>query len=118
MRGTIRIIACPPGEAPQAVREAWIGLELPLLPGRLGHRRGWLTTGVVSGPRTWWRRVIGILTGRVQAHSGYAVNGLEAIKVLALKDPHAATWWRDNCGHLLDGKRHLVFPLEVCQECQ
>ena len=26
----IRIIACPPGEAPQAVREAWIGLELPL----------------------------------------------------------------------------------------
>lgn len=79
MRGTIRIIARPPGEAPQAVREAWIGLELPLPPGRSGHRRGWLTTGVVSGPRTWWRRVISILTGRV-------------------------------C--------HLVFPAEVCQECQ
>jgi hypothetical protein len=113
----VRIIACPPGEAPPAVREAWIGLELPLLRGRLGHRRGWLTTGVVSGPRTWWRRVIGILSGRVQARSGYAVNGLEAINVLALKDPVAAAWWRDNCAYLLDGKRHLLFPTEVCREC-
>jgi len=81
----IRIVAFPPGEAPQAVREAWIGLELPLPPGRLGHRRGWLTTGVVSGPRTWWQRV---------------------------------TWWRDNCAYLLDGKRHLLFPADVRQECQ
>ncbi len=79
----IRIVACPPGEAPQAVREAWIGLELPLPPGRLGHRRGWLTTGVVSGPRTWWQRV---------------------------------TWWRG--AYLLDGKRHLLFPADVRQECQ
>jgi len=114
----IRIIACPPGEAPPAVREAWIGLELPLPPGRLGHRRGWLTTGVVSGPRTWWQRVIGVLGGRVHAYSGYAVDGLEAVNVLALKDPLAATWWRENCAHLLDGKRHLVFPADVCQECQ
>ena len=92
----IRIIACPPGEAPRAVREAWIGLELPLPAGRWGHRRVWLTTGVVSGPRTWWQRVIGILDGRIQAH--------------------AATWWRDNCPYLLDGKRRLVFPADVCQE--
>jgi hypothetical protein len=113
----IRIIACPPGEASQAVRQAWIGLELPLPPGRLGHRRGWLTTGVVSGPRTWWQRVVGILGGRVQARSGYAVNGRDAIDALALKDPRAATWWRDNCAHLLDGKRYLVFPVDVCQEC-
>jgi hypothetical protein len=113
----IRIIGCPPGEAPQAVREAWIGLELPLPLGHLGRRRGWLTTGVVSGPRTWWQRLIGILHGRVEAHSGYAVNGLEAINLLALKDPLAAAWWRDNCAHLLDGKRHLVFPAGVCQEC-
>jgi hypothetical protein len=113
----IRIIACPPGEASQAVRQAWIGLEPPLPPGRLGHRRGWLTTGVVSGPRTWWQRVVGILSGRVQARSGYAVNGRDAIDALALKDPRAATWWRDNCAHLLDGKRYLVFPVDVCQEC-
>lgn len=114
----IRIIACPPGEAPQAIREAWIGLELPLPLGRLGHRRVWLTTGVVSGPRTWWRRLVGILSGRVQVHPGYAVNGLEAIDVVALKDPLAATWWRENCPYLLDAKRHLVFPAEVCRESQ
>jgi hypothetical protein len=113
----IRIIGCPPGEAPRAVREAWIGLELPLPLGRLGRRRGWLTTGVVSGPRTWWQRLIGILRGRVEAHAGYAVNGLEAINLLALKDPLAAAWWRENYAHLLDGKRHVVFPAGVCQEC-
>ena len=82
----IRIVACPPGEAPRAVREAGIGL-------------GWLTSGVVSGPRTWWQRVIGLLGGRVQVHSGYAVDG-----------------WRDNCPYLLDGKRRLVFPADACQE--
>ena len=114
----IRIIACPPGEAPRAVREAWVGLELPLPTGALAHRRVWLTTGVVSGPRTWWQRVIGILRGRVQVHPGYGVNGLDAINVLALKDPGAATWWRDNCPYLLDGKRRLMFPADVCQECQ
>ncbi len=114
----VRIIACPPGEAPQAVREAWIGLELPLPGGRSGQRRTWLTTGVVSGPRTWWQRLIGILRGSAQVHAGYAVNGLEAVNLLALKDPLAATWWRDNCAYLLDGKRRLLFPAEVCQECE
>ena len=112
----IRIIACPPGEAPPAVREAWIGLELPMPTGPVGGRRGWLTTGVISGPTTWWQRMIGILLGRVQMHSGYAVNGLEAVNALALRDPAAAAWWRENCGHLLDGKRRLVFPADVCQE--
>ncbi len=113
----IRIIACPPGEAPRAVREAWIGLELPLPTGRLSRRRVWLTSGVLSGPRTWGQRLINLLRGRMQVHSGYAVNGLDAINVLALKDPIAATWWRDNAPHSLDGKRHLVFPAEVCQAC-
>lgn len=61
--------------------------------------------------------MVGILSGRVQARSGYAVNGRDAIDALALKDPRAATWWRDNCAHLLDGKRYLVFPADVCQEC-
>jgi len=60
--------------------------------------------------------VIGILGGRVQVHSGYAVDGLAAISVLARKDPAAATWWRDNCPYLPDGKRRLVFPADVCQE--
>jgi len=114
----IRIIACPPGEAPRAIREAWVGLELPLPTGASAHRRVWLTTGVVSGPRTWWPRVIGILRGRVQMHPGYGVNGLDAINVLALKDPVAATWWRDNCPYLLDGKRRLMFPADVCHECR
>jgi hypothetical protein len=68
-------------------------------------------------PPPMMARFIAILLGRVQLHSGYAVNGLEAIQVLAVKDPRAATWWRENCADFLDGKRDLVFPAEVCQEC-
>src|SRR5258706_3238485 len=97
----IRIIACPPGEAPPEVREAWVGLELTLSPASLGHRRAWLTTGVVSGPRRWRQRLMGILRGRVEVHAGYPVNGREAVDALALKDPLAATSWRANRRHLL-----------------
>src|SRR5262245_16725666 len=32
----IRITATPPGEAPEHVRSAWVGLEVPLYPGETG----------------------------------------------------------------------------------
>jgi hypothetical protein len=116
--GKVRIIACPPGEAPQDVREAWIGLELPLPAGPFGQRRVWLTSGVVTGSKTGLQRLLNFVRGRVQVHKGYSVDGLEAVNVLALKDPVAADWWRENCAHVLDGKRRLVFPADVCQECE
>ena len=112
----IRIVACPPGEAPQAVREAWIGLDLPLPPGR-GSRQGrWRGFGVLSGPRAWWQELIPILLGRVRRHNGYAVNALEAVNRLALKDPEAAAWWRQHCAHALTGKRFFIFAAEACEE--
>jgi len=51
---SIRIIAVPPGEAPQQVREAWVGLRLPVSKGVLGYRRRWFSGGkgdvVCAGP--------------------------------------------------------------------
>ena len=32
------------------------------------------------------------------------------------KDPVAATWWREHCAHLLDGKRSFLFPSAGCEE--
>ena len=113
----IRIVACPPGEAPRAIREAWVGVELPLPHGRRSRRRTFSTSGVLSGPRTWWQRLLGALLGQFRKESGYAVNALEAVNILAAKDPVAAAWWRDNCAHRLDGKHHFVFAAEVCEEC-
>lgn len=112
---TIRIIACPPGEAPQAVREAWIGLELPLPPGRGNRRRAWRSSGVLTGPRLWWQQLIRLGTGRAERNDGYVVNALEAVNALALKSPDAAGWWREQCPHMLTGRRYFVFAAECCK---
>ena len=114
----IRIVACPPGEAPQSVRRAWIGLELPVAPGRLGRLRSFMVGGVLSGPRTWWQTVLRILLGQLRRQPGYAVNALEAVNILAARDSLTAKWWREHCPHMLDGKRHFVFAADVCQECE
>jgi len=111
----IRIIKCPPDEAPLSVRLAWVGLELPVAPGR-GRPRTWLASGVLSAPRGWWQRVGGLFTGRYRRQTGYAVNALEAVNLLAAKDPGAAAWWREHCAFFLDGKRHFVFAAEACEE--
>jgi hypothetical protein len=108
----VRIVASPPGEAPQQVRDAWIGLELPT-----SGRRFFLTSGVLSGPRTWWQGLLALVRGGLRMESGYAVNALVAVDILATKDARAATWWRDHCADLLDGKRHFLFATQVCEEC-
>ena len=108
----VRIVASPPGEAPQQVRDAWIGLELPT-----SGRRFFLTSGVLSGPRNWWQRLLALVLGRLHLESGYAVNALVAVDILATKDTRAATWWRDHCADLLDGKRQFLFTTQVCEKC-
>jgi hypothetical protein len=112
----IRIVARPAGEAPESVREAWVGLELPLLPAQLNRRRTFLTVGVLTGPRLWWQRLLSILLGRFERQSGYAVDALNAVNILATRDPDAAAWWRTNCAYLLDGRHPLVFAADVCEE--
>lgn len=115
---TIRIIATPPGEAPENVRQAWVGLSLPLLPGYSGPlRTGGF--GVLSGPRgsqisrfsIWWARLL----RRYEVLEGYAVDACVAIDILAQSHPEAATWWRQETPHLLDSKHSLLFPTGVCQ---
>lgn len=113
----IRIVVCPPGEAPLAIRNAWVGLELPLPSGLRSRPRRWLGFGVLSGPRGWWQELIRFLLGRAEQHTGYAVNALEAVNILATKDPAAAAWWRENCAHLLNGRRFFVFAADACMEC-
>jgi hypothetical protein len=82
----IRIIACPPGEAPLNVRLAWVGLELPLAPGRTGRQLA-MTSGVVSAPRGLWQRIAALFLARYGVQTGYSVNALEAVNLLQAKDP-------------------------------
>ncbi len=109
----IRIVACPPGEAPLSVRLAWVGLELPLT--RQSKQLA-MTSGVISSPRDWWRRLVGLVTGRYGVQTGYMVTARDAVDLLQTKDPTAAAWWRQHCAHMLDGKRQFLFPTASCQE--
>lgn len=112
----IRIIAPPPGEAPLEIRQAWVGMLLPVPPGRAGRPRSWRVFGVLTGPRNWWKELIRILKGESRNEPGYAVNAREAVTLLEAKDPAAAAWWRSNTPHVMTGSRYFVFAAEVCEE--
>ena len=96
----VRIVGAPPGEAPDHVRRAWIGLELPLAPGQRGPCRV-PTEGVVTGQRD-------------DAMDGYLILGSEAVRLLATHDAEAALWWRTHAPHVLSNGYLFVFPPEVC----
>jgi hypothetical protein len=96
----VRIVGAPPGEAPDHVRRAWIGLELPLAPGQSGPRRV-PTEGVVTGQRDY-------------AMDGYLILGSEAVRLLATHDAEAALWWRTHAPHVLSNGYLFVFPPDVC----
>ncbi|MBB6048419.1 hypothetical protein [Armatimonas rosea] len=68
--GTFRVVAPPPGEEPEALRQAWVGLELPLRK----HQSG-------------------------SAQEGYRIDGPEAVRLLAAHNPAAAQWWHTRLHH-------------------
>ena len=101
-RGRIRIVAMPPGDAPEHIRRAWVGLELPLANGQSGPTR---------------QPVQGILSAQDEGPvSGYAVDGREGVALLTAKAPEAAAWWRQQAPHVTMHGYQLVFPADVCEQ--
>ncbi len=90
----VEIIATPPGQAPDWVRDAWVGLSLPVDPNPVGPRQ------------------IGVLGGKAENLGGYHVHTQEALKILAEKNEAAAQWWLD---HLPIMPPWLVFSKSVCK---
>ena len=111
----IRITDVPPGEAPDEVRRAWVGLTLPLAPGETGPRTP-RTVGVLTGPKAALVQLVYFLLGRGNRETGYVVEARTAIDLLARKDPKAAAWWRANAPHVPRRGHRFVFPAEACQE--
>ena len=111
----IRIKDTPPGEAPEQIRHAWIGLMLPLLPGASGRCRG-VGFGVLSGPKNRWVARFAVWLGFGKRQVGYAVASKVAIDLLAVQAPEAANWWRTNVPHLYQPERHFIFAAECCEE--
>jgi hypothetical protein len=110
----IRVVAVPPGEAPQHVREAWVGLTLPLARGcRQPHTAR--TVGVVTGPTTWWGKCMALLVGRTNKAYAYVVPSAEAIRILSEQAPDAADWWKKNAPHYVSDTALFAFRAEACE---
>lgn len=111
----IRIKSTPPGEAPNEIRRAWVGLEIPV-PARFAGFRQSRGFGVLSGPKSRLGAFVAILFGRARQEFGYIVDAQVAIDLLSLRSPAAADWWRQNAPHLVEPGRYLIFALESCEE--
>ena len=120
----IRVISAPPGEAPPEIREAWIGLVLPLVVS--SPRRGLVTSGVLTGPKTYLTQRLHLMVGKGrrflfgsgQAGAGYVVNAQTAITLLTLKNPQAAEWWQSNAPHSFAPGHTFIFAAEACEEAE
>lgn len=97
----VRIVQVPPGEAPEEIRRAWVGLELPLLRGAAEPLPA-VSVGVLSHQNS-------------AVVPGYAVDGRLAMEALAGRSPEAAAWWQQNAPHVVEPGYRLLFPAEVCE---
>ena len=109
----IRIIKRPRGEAPEYIRDAWVGLLLPVASGcdRPVNGRGF---GVLSMPKSWLGRRFKRLFGDVPRRRGYPVETAKAVALLERTNPTAAAWWRTNAPHLFRPGLILFFDAECC----
>jgi hypothetical protein len=110
---SIRITRSPPGIAPLAVREAWVGLVLPAVDTESDAGAAYWINNFRPPPRgsPWklWDYVRWFASIRVMI--GYAVPSLDALTVLEENRPEFATWWWEHAPTwwLLPTAR-LVFP--------
>lgn len=110
----IRIVATPPGEAPLEVREKWVGLTLPVVAGH-AQARSFVTSGVLTGPTSFFSVLRDLVLGRLQKSEGYVVEAATAIELLAKQHPSAAEWWKQKTPHLLQRGRRFVFQSQICE---
>ncbi len=98
---TVRIIDTPSGEAPEAVREAWVGLEFPSFEPQETNTSGRAPTGVLSG--------------KSSGDYGYTVPAIIAFHLLREKDYAAYQWWRTNTPDLFGPTSGLCFNFSSCE---
>lgn len=106
----IKIVRRPIGEAPEWVRDAWIGLSLPLA---FKRERGWQSFGVLSGPNRRFPQLWALVIGKASKVEGYLVNAQVAVDRLTKVNPEAAAWWRKQTPELLNGKHCFIFDVNA-----
>ena len=92
----LKITSTPPGDAPDWVREKWVGLSLPLADEEGVAHTSETFSVLLSHPKTRIGYYWGRLRGRIKKQTGYIVYSAVAIEVLDQSSPDAAAWWRSN----------------------
>jgi hypothetical protein len=108
----VKIVRAPAGEAPDWVREAWVGLVLPLKEAGLQTVP---SIGVLSGPRSALQSLWAMLAGRRLTTTGYLTPAPRAIEVLERARPEAAAWWRENAPRFLREEAEFLFDAPACE---
>lgn len=93
----VRIVRRPMGQAPEWVRDAWVGVEFESHMGQ---------DDILSGQR-------GALGGPAQIREGHHVIAGVALEALSGRNHEAADWWRDTAH--LSGATCLIFDAEACR---
>ncbi|MEI7480488.1 MAG: hypothetical protein WCJ59_02565 [bacterium] len=75
---SIRITSIPNGQAPEWVKNEWIGITIPILPPVRGVALGVVTGAIVS------------------SQSSYQVSTVQALDLLRKKNRYAAEWFEQN----------------------
>jgi hypothetical protein len=105
----------PPGEAPEEVRRAWVGLSVPVTEPESRLRDQVKCFGVRSGPHGIVRQLWALFRGRFETWRGYSIESRKCIEHLRAHDAVAAAWWVDNCPRFMEPKCFFVFPAECCE---
>jgi len=108
----IRIVRRPEGEAPEWVRDAWIGVEIPLLCPEPVSTFGF---GVVSGPKHIVLDWLLSLIGRAKPVAGFVVAADAAVACLAEREPAAANWWRTEASYSVRPGARFIFDAPACE---
>jgi hypothetical protein len=97
----ICITNVPPGEAPEEIRRAWVGLELPLTRGEAEARMVGAAGALSNSPTA-------------EPVTGYVFDGKIVVELLEEFEPAAAAWWRENAPEVMSPGYEFLFPEWVC----
>ena len=109
---SVKIVRAPSGEAPEWVREAWVGLVLPLKETGL---KTMPSIGVLSGPKSSLGWLWASLTGAPMTATGYLTPAAIAIAILGRARPEAAAWWREHAPKFLRDEAEFLFEASACE---
>ena len=95
--GVVKIVQVPVGNAPEWVRQVWLGLELPCFPvaGLLGFRQE--------------KEIRGEPMNCGRSRYVVVVPQDEALKILEAKNSKAADWWKSQGFPKTSGDKYFCF---------